>query len=50
MQCIESSKEVFGGLCILCMGVVEMKQSLLAEFEMPWGESLPSSLCMDDVV
>lgn len=50
MQCIESSKEVFGGLRILCMGAAETRQSLLAEIEMPWGESLPSSLCMDEVV
>lgn len=50
MQCIESSKETFDGFCVLCMGVVETRQSLLAEIEMPWGESLPSSLCVDEVV
>lgn len=50
MQCLEGSKEVFGGLCILSMGVADARQSLPAEIEMPWGESLPSSLCVDEVV
>jgi len=32
------------------LGVVKTRQSPLAEMETPWDESLPSSLCVDEVV
>lgn len=35
---------------MLCMEVAETRQSLLTEVEMPWGKSLSSSLCVDEVI
>lgn len=45
MQGIESSREAFGGLSSFAG-----EQQKPGKVEMLWGESLPSSLCMEEAV